>query len=203
MKLELELRHVYGGDGEIRYEKVEQQKLQRKKTKTTTKGDIGLAVDRSTDEVTTDLVNEPVNTFQAQDGKPVLRLGGVHGKFWGTMRAAGGLLAQLGDDEFKSKAAVDRLMLMIQIEPVYCPLENTSEMKQMVIPQIMNTIGRAMIPQRFDVIEKCNATLNLVYPEVIKDKVVKLLQQSEKMATLNKRRGQIKILNWKDILNGQ
>lgn len=203
MKLELELSHVYGGDGIVRYEKVEKEKLQRKKTRTTTKGDIGLAVDRATDEIVKEVSNEPVNTFDMQDGKPVLRLGGVHGKLWGTMKAGGSLLAQLGDEDFKSIAASNRLMQMIQIEPMYCPLENATEMKKMTVPQILNTMNKSFVPQHFDVIEKCNATLNIVYPDIIKDKVIKLLQQCEKMATLNKRRGQIKILNWKEILKGE
>ncbi len=202
MKLELELSYVYGGDGIVRYEKVEKIKLGRKKTKTITKGDIGISVDRSVDELQKELVNEPINTFEIQDGKPVLRLGGVHGKLWGTMKAAGSLLAQLGDEDFKSIAASNRLMQMVQIEPMYCSLENVTEMKKMTVPQIMNTMSKAFVPQHFDVIEKCNATLNIVYPDIIKGKVIKLLKQCEKMATLNKRRGQIKILNWKEILNG-
>lgn len=202
MKLKLELCHVYGGDGIVRYEKVEKIKLGRRKTKTTTKEDIGIAVDRSTNELQKETVDEPINTFEMQDGKPVLRLGGVHGKFWGAMKGAGILLSQLGGEEFKSQSFVNKLMTMISVEPIYVPLQNGSEMKKMVIPQIMNTIGRAMIPQHFDVIEKCNATIDLVYPEIIHGKVLEMLKQVERMACLNKRRTQIKILNWKEILNG-
>ena len=76
-KLVLVIRDIYGGDGNIRPMDVKSTKLTRTKTSQTTRHDIGVPVESTTDETKGETKVENVNTFEYDaDGKPVLRLGG-------------------------------------------------------------------------------------------------------------------------------
>ena len=194
-KLKLEIQNLYGGDGNKRYIDVEETKFTRTKKKTTTKKDIGVPVDRSTDEVQTEMVKKEVQTFAMEGKNPIMRLGGVHGKFWGHIRASGKMLADLKDEEFPSKAFVDRIMMAVNITPINVVIEKFDEIKIAEIPQITQGMNRAMIIQKFDYIPKCTVDLILVYPDVYHIKVLKILKHAETTAGLNKRRSTLKILN--------
>lgn len=120
-RLRLELEEVYGGDGHIRYEPREKVTLSRTRTRTKVRDSIGVAVQVGTEEEVKEKRLEPIATFRFDDdGTPLLRLGGAHGKLWGAIKASARQLYELGDEEFKRayKAAVN----MILVSPVWVRL---------------------------------------------------------------------------------
>lgn len=195
LNLKLEIENLYGGDGNIRYINEEKTKLIRTKKKILTRKDIGIPVDRATDEIQSETVKAEVQTFAMEGKYPIMRLGGVHGKFWGHIRASGKMLADLKDEEFPSKAFIDRIMMAVNITPVNVVIKDFDEIKIAEIPQITQGMNRAMIIQKFDYIPKCTVELTLVYPDVYHSKVLKILKHAETTAGLNKRRSTMKILN--------
>jgi hypothetical protein len=199
--LEIEFTNLFGGDGNLRYIQVEEQKLSRQKKSKISKESLpGVSMDNSTNEVKTEVKTQEVQTFQRDEKNiPIFRLGGVHGKMWGATRAAGKLLAELGHPEFKSKAGVDKYMTMINFEPQMVKLENIGKITETQVPQILNTMGNSMVIQRYDTIDKCTCKLKIQYPDAIEAKVLAMLEQSCKMATMNKRRATMRITNWKDV----
>ena len=203
LKLNLEIENMFGGDGIIRTEEVKEIKLTRKKGTKKTKADIGISTDRSTDEEQYETRQQEIQTFKMVDGKPLMRLGGIHGKLWGHLRAAGKMLADLGEDGFDSKAFVDRMMMSINLTPINVIIDDYNKIETDSIPQIMNTIGRSMIIQQFDYIPKCKVNMTMTFPEIYKGRVLKILQQAEQLAGLNKRRATIKILNDKEVYGGK
>ena len=200
LNLKLEIQNLYGGDGNKRYIDVEETKYTRTKKKTTTRKDIGVPVDRETDELQTEMVKKEVQTFVMEGKYPIMRLGGIHGKFWGHIRASGKMLADLKDDEeFPSKAFVDRIMMAVNITPVNVVIKDFDKIEITEIPQITAGISKAMIIQKFDYIPKCTVDLTLVYPKIYHSKILKILKHAETTAGLNKRRATMKILNWKNL----
>jgi len=183
-KLELVLRDVYGGDGCIRYEDKEVPKLTRKKTTTKTRSDIGVPVEQSMDEVSTELKKAEIQTFRYQDGHPVMRLGGTHGKLWGALEEARKTLYMSGDSDFRAKGITQS----IQVQPIWVQLEVLEDIRTETLPQILNAPGRPMVVQQFDVIPRCKATVELLYPDNFVKRVKKLLAQIQLMGLLNKRR---------------
>jgi hypothetical protein len=189
-RLQLTLRDVYGGDGFERFIEVEEQKLKRKRGTTRTRSDIGVPVESSMDEVATEKGQKSVHTFRRNEaGKPELRLGGSHGKLWGALKDARGVLFNaLGDSKFKSI----RLMDSIQILPVWVELIPLTEVKVESLPQILNTgFKSTMIVQRYDVIGKAQCEVTLNYPDALDGHVKALLEQLKVMSFLNKRRATI------------
>jgi len=182
--LELTIRDVYGGDGQIRYMDVEVPKLQRKKTTKRTKSDIGVTTESSLDEVTSEKQKVEVQTFRYTNGKPLLRLGGTHGKLWGALEEARRILHTIGNDSFKNKGITKSL----QVQPVWVELEPLEDMTIETLPQILNTPGSSMVTQRFDVIPKCKARVDLVFPDALENLIGKLIEQVQSMGILNKRR---------------
>jgi len=202
MKLEvnLELREVFGGDGVQRIEEVETIKVGRKQSRSRTKKDLGINRNLETEEQLKEIKQEPVNTFKYSDNKkPILRLGGIHGKVWGSLRQAGKLLYQIGEPDFPSMVGVERMMQMVNISPIFPELENCLEMKTEGIPQVMAGGRNTMIVERFDVIPKCTTKIIIQYPEHLDRHIKKMIKQLENMGTLNKRRTQIKILKMKEL----
>lgn len=189
-EIRVELRDVFGGDGELRA--IEKERMTRKKrTKTTIRDSIGVPVDVGTEETSRESQDDWVNTFRFMNNKPVLRLGGAHGKFWGALKTAAKQLYELGDPDFAKsyKAAVD----MITVDPAWVLLESKEPMRVEGIPQVMR--GNAgMVVQKFDVISKAEVNLILIYPDALENKVKKLLKQIQSGTHLNKRRTTIRIL---------
>jgi hypothetical protein len=192
-ELTLQLENVFGGDGYIRFEDMKQPKLSRKKVRSKKSEDIGVAVDRSMQEDLYEIKKTDIHTFKQENGSYYLRLGGVHGKFWGILREIGYLMRETGK-EFSSKAEVDRLLSKVIITPSMVKLEDVKNVHIEQLPQILNTIGRSMNFPYFDVIESCKASVSVEFPDMFQSKVEKLLEGVQNLACLNKRRAIIKIL---------
>lgn len=193
-EIKLKLENVYGGDGVARPMVVEEVKLKRSKVRVTVRQDIGMPVESMKKERKTETKEIAVNTFKRnKDNKPMLRLGGSHGKLWGAMKSAGEILYQIG--EMQSKAMVGRILRAVQISPEWVTLENGKELKTEIIPQLMNTPGQSQVQQYFDVIPECDCIVNIKYPDALDEQVTKLLQYTQSINSLNKRRGKITILN--------
>lgn len=200
IKLNLEIENLYGGDGNLRY--IEEKKLKwiGSSTKKTTKKNTGVSTENSLEEQKSQTTQKEIQTFKMENGNPTYRLGGVHGKLWGHMRFAGKMLADLGEDGFDSKAFVDRMMSAINITPINVIIEDHEPIQVADIPQITNGISKALIIQKFDYIPKCNISLKLVFPEMYKKQMLRILKHSEDIAGMNKRRATLKILN-REIFN--
>lgn len=196
--LKLQLENVFGGDGFVRIEDMKQPKLSRKKVRSRKSEDIGVKVDRSMHEELYEVVQEKVHTFKREGNDYYLRLGGVHGKLWGTLRQIGYFLREIGE-EFGSKAEVDRLLTKIMISPVFVKLEDVKGIHIEQLAQIINTPGNRMTFPYFDVIESCKANITLEFPDILREKVDKLLDNLQNFPCLNKRRALIKILEKKVI----
>ncbi len=202
MKLEIktEFRELYGGDGVTRTLKMEKKSMGRTKQRRTMKPEVGLERSSDISETQTEIKDEPVNTFKMVDGIPTQRFGGVHGKMWGAMRAAGKLLAELNDEDFKSIASVERMMQMINMYPVYPQfvMPEGTEMTLETIPQIMAGFRKTMVIQHFDNIPLCNIDMVVEFPDHIERHVKKMLKHMQTMALMNKRRASMKILDMKE-----
>ncbi|MFH1486815.1 MAG: hypothetical protein ABIH46_12160 [Chloroflexota bacterium] len=189
LDLELTLTDVFGGDGFTRFIDVEEPKLIRTRTTKRTRSDIGVGVESGMDEVVTEKVKKDVHTFRSENGTPVLRLGGVHGKLWGALKEARGILYAMGDSTYRSRAVLQA----IQVLPLWIPLETDKEMEVQSLPQVLNTMGRtSMIIQRYDVIPECTVRVTLVFPDALRRVVDGLLEQLPNMGILNKRRAIVK-----------
>ena len=193
-EIKLKLENVYGGDGITRPEEVEEVKLKRSNTRVIIRQDIGIPVESMKKERKTETKEIAVSTFKRnEDGDPMLRLGGSHGKLWGAMKSSGEILYQIG--EMKSKAMVERILRAVMIDPEWVTLKNGGKMKTEILPQLLNTPGQSQIQQYFDVIPECECTVNISYPDALDKHVTKLLDYVQSMNCLNKRRGKITILN--------
>ncbi len=199
LKLNLEIENLYGGDGNLRYIEEKKVKFSRKKSKKTTKSTTGVSSESGVDEEQFEKVKVEIQTFHMDKEKPTYRFGGVHGKFWGHLKASGKMLADLGEDGFDSKAFIDRLMMTLNITPVNVVIEKHEPIKVAEIPQITAGISRALIIQKFDYLPKCEINLKLTFPEMYKERVIRMLQHAEECAGMNKRRATIKILNRKEV----
>ena len=199
LKLNLKMENLCGGDGNVRYIEEKQVKLTRSKSKKTTKSSTGVSSENAVNEEQSELVKVPIQTFKMKDGNPTYRLGGVHGKLWGHMKAAGKMLADLGEEGFDSKAFVDRMMMCVNITPINNVIKDFEPMEILEIPQITAGISKAMIIQKFDYLPECKVNLKLVFPEMYKDRILKILKQSEELAGMNKRRASLTILNRKEV----
>ena len=200
LKLNLQIENLYGGDGIIRIEEVKEIKLQRTKSKKTTKSTTGVSTNSGVAEEQYQVVQKEIQTFKRDEkNNPMMRLGGVHGKFWGHLRASGKMLADLGEEGFDSKAFVDRMMGTVNLKPMNVSITDYDKIETDSIPQIMNGPGKAMIIQQFDYIPKCKVQMTISFPEMHKERVLKILKQAEELAGLNKRRASITILNRKEV----
>ena len=198
LRLQLEMEEVYGGDGNVRYEPREKVTLSRTRTRTKVRDSVGVAVKVGTEEEVKEKRLEPIATFRFdEDGAPLLRLGGAHGKFWGALRSSARQLYELGDSAFKRayKSAVN----MILVSPTWARLETDQDFAVEGIPQVLRGTGGGMIVQHFDVIPKATTEVILTFPDALDEKVRKLINQVQVGAHLNKRRSTIKIEGIKPI----
>ena len=194
LKLELKLRNVYGGDGFTRIEKIPEQKFKRSKKKVVTRQDIGVPIESDLEEVRTELTDKPVNTFKRDEKRNYyLRLGGIHGKLWGVLKSSAEIIKD-SSGEFGSFAEISRIMRSVNILPVWVKLEKIKGLTVEQLPQVLAGGRGAMIVQLFDVIEECNAEVELVFPDVLEKKIRIMLKQAETIGCLNKRRGSIEVV---------
>jgi len=187
MQLTMTIRDIHGGDGFVRYIEAKEEKLSRTKSNARTRADIGVKIETSVNEVTTELVKKEVNTFRLENGKPTIRLGGAHGKLWGCFKAIRTSLYTLGDPAFKSA----RLMDMLQVTPIWVTLEPLAEMQLQQLPQILNGPGHPMIITDYDVIPLAKCEVTLTFPDAIQKQVATLVDQLRFTSFLNKRRASI------------
>lgn len=197
MKLEVELEFcdVYGGDGETRMIEVEETKLRRTKRRVETRKDIGVPVsDREIEEEQSEVREKDVQTFRRDEqGRPLLRIGGTHGKLWGTFKDVASLLKMMGESPFTSGYL--RILSCLIVGPIWVPLElNGSSVQTVAMPQILHGARNSMIVQRFDVIPKCSAKVVLSFPDAMEGAVRKLLKGLEDVSMFNKRRTTAKVI---------
>jgi len=200
VELELKLKDIYGGDGFERPHQVEEVKLDRSKEKVTVRKDVGVPVKKEREEKQVETKEVKVNTFKRdEDGTPLYRIGGTHGKLWGAMKEAGYLMYQTGEQE--NKITTDRVMKAVQIMPQWVPLEMDDgvEMEMDVLPQELSGRQNAMIETYFDVIPECEAEVKLRYPKEFEELVMKYLDRVQTMNFGNKRRGTITITEKKPV----
>ncbi len=184
----LVLKDVYGGDGITRTMAVEDTKLARTKTSRRTRSDIGVAVESSMAETQAETKQENVSTFAYDaEKRPVMRLGGPHGKLWGTLREIRTSLYTLGNPKFRSK----QITAMIQVLPILVPLEVLEPVKTVQLPLKLNTPGGAMLFPYYDVLPKIKCAVSLIYPEGIKSQVAEMIEQLKFVSFLNKRRATV------------
>lgn len=194
LKLRLELDDVYGGDGFTRIERMEEVKLSRSKKNVRVRNDVGVPVTAEESERRTEVVEREVNTFRRDDkGNYYLRLGGAHGKLWGAMREAAEILKD-SEGVFKSFSEIGRLMRGVKVLPIWVRLENPEGIRLEAQPQILNGRRSSMITIHFDVISKCEASVELVFPDSMEARVRRTLKQLESINCLNRRRSTIKVL---------
>ena len=197
--LVVELRDVYGGDGQTRMELVESTKLKRKTTTKQTRADLGVAAGgEEMDESRVEEIEKDVHTFRLdENANPVLRLGGPHGKLWGAMKEAAGTLRLMKVAPFSS--SYYGFIRSINVQPVWVSLKmNGESLRTETLPQLLQGRGGSkMIFQKFDVVPKCTAEFRIIYPDAFEEPVKALLKQLENCALLNKRRATMKILSMK------
>jgi hypothetical protein len=179
--------------------KQQEVKLRRTKTKTEKRSDIGLSVrGDETEEENLEEVEKDIQTFRRDDKNiPMMRLGGSHGKIYGALKDSAKTLRMLGVSPFKN--GYYGILNNIVITPVWVSLEiNGKEMHVEELPQILASVKKTMIIQKFDVIPECKAKMTLSYPDVMHDAVEKMVRGLENLAMLNKRRATCKILSMTD-----
>jgi hypothetical protein len=193
----LELRDVYGGDGEMRMEKEQEIKLRRTKKRTEMRSDIGLQVSGDeTEEQALHVIEKQIRTFRRDEhGVPLMRLGGSHGKIYGAFKDTAKTLRMIGVSPFKN--GYYGILNSIVITPIWVSLEENGGKKTRIeeIPQILAGARKAMIVQKYDVIPECTVRMTLMYPDAMHDAVEKMARGLENTAMLNKRRATCKILS--------
>jgi len=194
LKLRLELSDVYGGDGFTRVQKMEELKLSRSRRNVKVRTDVGVPVTAELAERRTEIADKEIHTFKrGEDGAYYLRLGGAHGKLWGALKEAGEVLKD-NTGVFQSFSAIERFMRGVKILPVWARLENPEGIRVEVQPQVLNGRRSSMIFPHFDVISRCEASVELIFPSAMESKVREMLKQLESINCLNRRRATIRTL---------
>ena len=191
------MNDVYGGDGYTRPITVESKKLDRKKTRRVTAHNMGgLTAESGVNEEKLEQKEDVVHTFRLTDGHRVLRLGGSHGKLWGSFKEAAEQLQTMGDDDFATLTGARRLLGTIQIFPVWVPLECADDaLRTEQLPQKTNGMHAAMFFPYYDVIGKATCEVTIAFPDALGPKVKKLLEHLPNMSVFNKRRTTVEVLN--------
>lgn len=200
-QLELELTDIYGGDGFERPHTVEEVNLEESKTTITVRKDLGVPVEQERERKQITEKEVAVRTFRRdEDGTPMYRLGGTHGKLWGAMKEAAESMYDTGEIELSLTAIENRFMPAIQIQPQWVRLEmpEGSEIEMDVLPQILNTRDSSMVEHHFDVIPEARTEVEIAHPEAYQNPVDKCLNRLQTLNFGNKRRGTINILDKKE-----
>ena len=192
-KLNMEIRDVYGGDGFVRIESEERRVLERASKSVVLMHELGTPLETDRRETKTEEKEIDIQTFRRdEDGTPMLRMGGVHGKLWGCLKELG-KSSKDTSGLFKSYAEVDRLMRCVNISPIWVRLENSSGGRVDTLPQILAGRSSSMITMHYDVLEKCSAEVVISYPDAFAKRMAILLEMLGETAALNKRRSSIVI----------
>ena len=190
---QLHLQDVFGGDGEIRFIDLDEPKLNRTRGTTTKRLDTKVSTESGHEEIQWEKSKKEVATFRHDaEGRPMLRLGGSHGKLWGSLKSARGILfSAVGDGRFKSPKILDA----IQISPVWVSLEvNGSKPRMETLPQLLAGMGNRQIIQHFDVLPEATVTVTITCPDGLEEHLSAMLEQLKTMSVFNKRRTIIKAI---------
>lgn len=202
VNVELELTDVFGGDGAIRFVADEKQKLTRTKKTTQTKKSVGVAVSDELAEAVSETKQENIATFYTENGailgtaaatdsRPVLRLGGSHGKLWGALKSAAQRLRAQGNKNFTAYYAI---IEGVRISPVNVPLEIPADGRvevRQLSQELMGGRGGMIFPKS-DVVSKCTVHVSLSFPDEFNDKVKMLMAEvCRSGGVFNKRRTQV------------
>lgn len=192
----LRLTDIYGGDGFERPHTVEEVNLEESKTTITVRKDLGVPVERERERKQVTEKEVAVRTFKRDDdGTPMYRLGGTHGKLWGAMKEAAESMYDTGEIDLSLTAIKERFMPVVQIRPQWVRLEtpDDTDIELDVLPQMLNTQGSSMVEHYFDVIPEATAEVDIRYPEPYEPVVEQCLERMETMSFGNKRRGTLEV----------
>ena len=204
-RVRLHLQSLYGGDGFERPHTVTEVKLERTNKKIKVRKDLGVPVEREFDEKQVEEKEVSVATFKRnEDGVPLYRLGGVHGKLWGLLKEVGYDMYETGEQA--KKVTTDRVLKAVKIEPAWVELEgpahvdNWDEFMELdVLPQMLEGRSNSMIETYFDVIPEAHATVEITLPDAYEEKVLEYLDRSQSFSFGNKRRGSVTIVDIENI----
>lgn len=192
--LELKLTDIYGGDGFERPHTVEEVNLEESKTTITVRKDLGVPVEKERERKQVTEKEVAVRTFKRDDdGTPMYRLGGVHGKLWGLLKETGYNMYQTGEQE--NKVTTDRVLKAVQIQPQWCRLEGDYEVELDILPQMLQGRNNSMVEHYFDVIPVARTEVSLTHPEAYQDILDDYIERCQTMNFGNKRRGTLSVVN--------
>ena len=205
VNVQLEIENLYGGDGFIRTEQRIEEKYATKKTKETKRYENITFDDKA--EMVKEQKTINIYTFKKDDeGNFIQRLGGSHGKIWGSFKSVGKFLQICKNPVFNSLGlttliSIDRMMNTITISPLYPKLDyDKNKVWIDKLPQKMNGIGNTMTFPEYNVVSKAKCNITILVPDIYHKAIIEILRSQELIPTLNKRRSTIKILN-KEIFN--
>lgn len=204
-RIELLLETLYGGDGFERPHTTKEVKLDRSKKTVKVRQDVGVPVEKEMDETQIEHKEVSVRTFRRnEDGVPMYRLGGVHGKLWGLLKEVGENWYQRGKQA--NKITTERIMKTVQIAPAWVTLEKPPETPEWdeyiemdVLPQMLEGRSNSMIEIHFDVIPEARATVEMTFPDEYEKKVLGYLEDGQTFQFGNKRRGSILVEEIEDV----
>lgn len=196
--LKLELLDVWGGDGNIRFQKMKKRTLDRKKKTTKTRSTMpGYSGETERAEIVISERNEPVNSFEEQDGIPILYLGR---KIRGTLKQVGINLARMENPLFPSMAFCNDMMTMVSVTPDIVELagknwrENNGNYYLGSSGQQMAR-GRTFIPLYFDAFKKIAAEVDIKYPTCYDKQIRTMINLLPSMRSGNRRMMKINVLS--------
>ena len=194
--VKLNMENVYGGDGFTYIDTIDEVSLNQSKKTVTVRRDIGIPISTVKEKRETKKTEVAVNTFKRDEkGKPLLRLGGTHGKFWGAMKRAGMKMYDYGEIK---KIDVIRIMDSVLIEPEWVELElNGCKIQREQMPQILNTRSyeTTQVIMHYDFIPRCSATFTMKYPKLYEKQIVQMLDLLQTTTHFNKRRTKVTIVS--------
>lgn len=194
--LTLELTDIYGGDGIERPETFEEIVMEEQEKTITVRKELGVPIEREHETRKVREREESVRTFKRNDdGQPMYRLGGTHGKLWGVMKEAAESMYDTGEIELSLTAIRERFMPSVQVRPQWCVLEMPEdvEMELDVLPQMLEGRGNRMVEFYFDVIPEATTEVTVRHPETYDPVVDKIIVRSQVMSFGNKRRGTLTV----------
>lgn len=191
------LREIYGGDGQVRYQQMKHKKLKRERETKKAKSSMPeLESTRKTTEVITEIVDEAINTFKLENGKPTLNLGK---KIRGTLKSIGINYARMQHPLFPSITFTKDIMSMINVEPNVTVLSNDKKWMEngnyhlAESPQMLNSAGNPMITTYFDAIKEVKTKIIIKYPSTFDSQVRAMIHLLPTVKTLNRRATTIEI----------
>jgi len=192
----IELENIYGGDGQIRYEKMTKKVLERTKSRSKKKEHLNEQINRKESEIRTEEIIEPIKTFEEKNGLPYFPIGR---KTLGVIKQATKNYARIKHPLFPSISFGNDFMTMINVEPDYVILSNKKnwknnsnyELKESA--QQMNALGNPMIVLYYDCIRNVKTKITVKYPSTFEKQIVALINILPTMRMFNRKATSMKI----------